>query len=59
MFVRGIGTSWIRLGSITAAWATGMASTTSAVPVRSAAARAVPSGTNVTSMPAAVAGSPQ
>ena len=59
MLVRGIGTSWIRLGSMTAPWATGMASTTSAVSVRSAAARAVPSGTKLTSIPAAVAFPPQ
>ena len=56
---RGIGTSMIRFWSMDAACPAGIASTTCASPVRSAAARAVPSGTKATSMPAAFAFSPQ
>ena len=42
-----------------AAWETGTASTRSASPERRAAARAVPSGTKVTSIPSSVAALPQ
>ncbi len=59
MLVRGMGTSVIRSWSSTAACDTGTASTMSASPVRRAAARAVPSGTNFTSMPGALAFLPQ
>lgn len=51
--------SCTRAGSTCATWPTGIASTTSASPVRMAAALAVPSGTNCTSKPSASASSPQ